>query len=176
MRNKENNKTLSNHEFFNSLYEIREFSTFFRSLMLELKFQAYRFESCLQGPEEMHSDFRFSIIDSPELITKAEPDVFPAINEENGAQYKIFPNLGGDALLISPTSLGGSKSYASLVDFVKFAPEEQFFSLMQVLGSTALEKMKHANFYFSTAGAGVAWLHFRFDESPKYFRNRNLLG
>jgi hypothetical protein len=79
----------------------------------------------------MHSDFRFSIIDAPELITKAEPHVFPAINEDDGVQYKIFPNLGGDALLLSPTSLGGSRSYPSLVDFVKTAPDGQFLSLMQ---------------------------------------------
>jgi len=144
--------------------------------MLGVGYPAYRWEACLQGPEEMHCDFRFSIIDAPELITKAESGVFPGIDDESGAQFKIFPNLSGDALLVSPTSLGGSKSYASLVDFVKSAPEGQFLSLMQALGSTALEKMKQGKFYFSTAGAGVAWLHFRFDRTPKYFRNRNLLS
>jgi hypothetical protein len=175
IRNATDGKILTNHDFFGYLHKSSEFVSFLRNMMLDIDYRAYRWETRPQGPQEMDADFRFSILDSPELIQKAEPDVFPDIHKNDGAHFRTFPNLGGDALLVSPTSLGGSKSYASLVDFVKSAPDEQFSSLMQALGSTALGRMTERNFYFSTAGAGVAWLHFRFDKTPKYFRNRNLL-
>ena len=98
-----------------------------------------------------------------------------------------FFNLGGDAELVAPadwTQGEGSPPpacYGHLAGFVRGATAAQIDGLWRLLGS-ALEKrllsesdddaepaQQHRPVWLSTAGTGVAWLHFRLDSRPKYY-------
>lgn len=108
----------------------------------------------------------------------------------------IFANLGGDATLVSPIDWSSSSSstsmsscYGHLANFVRGAPDDQITKLWRLVAETLKEKLlvevvattrtataaagqkqqQQQPLWFSTAGDGVAWLHFRFDSRPKYY-------
>ena len=109
----------------------------------------------------------------------------------------VFTNLGGDATLVAPkdwsssshSSLSSSSSsssssslcYGHLANFVRGASDEQIVRLWRKVAETLKEKLLPTTttpssssstkqpIWFSTAGTGIAWLHFRFDSRPKYY-------
>lgn len=93
----------------------------------------------------------------------------------------MFSSLGGDALLIAPCPGGESSAYAHLGAFVRHAPTERIDSLWQAVGEQLQQRLGHRPVWLNTAGGGVAWLHVRLDDTPKYyayapFRNPRRLG
>lgn len=95
-----------------------------------------------------------------------------------------FANLGGDAMLIAPTDWSSSSHvsscYGHLANFVRGAPEEQAIGLWRTVAETLTEQLispklkndengRKQPLWLSTAGHGVAWLHFRLDSRPKYY-------
>ena len=89
---------------------------------------------------------------------------------------RAFPNLGGDATLVAPCAakLVPSEVYRSLAHFVRGAPTAQTERLWIELG-VALQARLSAEpsrpAWVSTEGSGVAWVHVRLDERPKYFHH-----
>ena len=95
----------------------------------------------------------------------------------------VFKNLGGDAILVAPNNWSSSSksekpsstSYcAHLANFIREASEEQIIQLWRLVAETLQERLllETSNtmpIWFSTAGTGVAWLHFRLDNRPKYY-------
>ena len=102
----------------------------------------------------------------------------------------VFQNLGGDAILIAPTdwkespSSSSSSCYGHLANFVRGASDEQNVQLWQIVAETLSDRLLGSSssssattmtaassepVWFSTAGTGVAWLHFRLDSRPKYY-------
>ena len=103
----------------------------------------------------------------------------------------VFANLGGDATLVAPRDWSPesspsmfSSSYGHLANFVRGAPEQQVLKLWNTVGESLREKLLPSTpapssvetkteaskpLWFSTAGDGVAWLHFRLDSRPKYY-------
>lgn len=90
-----------------------------------------------------------------------------------------FPNLGGDGILVAPKPPDVNENiplrvYSHLAAFVREAPEADLTELWRVVGETYLEVLSNRKetkpVWFSTAGTGVAWLHFRFDDRPKYYK------
>mmetsp|Transcript_25175 Transcript_25175/g.35468 ORF Transcript_25175/g.35468 Transcript_25175/m.35468 type:complete len:274 (+) Transcript_25175:351-1172(+) len=87
-----------------------------------------------------------------------------------------FVNLGGDAMLVSPKLLHDQDKnrYGHLTAFLRNAPIAQIASLWKLVAETYLKQLsltqQQQMIWFSTAGGGVAWLHFRFDKRPKYYR------
>lgn len=86
----------------------------------------------------------------------------------------VFANLGGDAMLVSPKNLGnGDKDrYGHIAAFLRKAPTEQIQSVWKTVIRTYREQLLARSpepVWFSAAGGGVAWLHFRFDKRPKYY-------
>ena len=79
-----------------------------------------------------------------------------------GARYAL--DLG------APPCPGVSPAcYAHLAAFVRGAPEWQQQSLWRRVGEAAAARVGVKPVWLSTAGAGVAWVHVRLDDRPKYY-------
>jgi hypothetical protein len=84
----------------------------------------------------------------------------------------VFPNLGGDALLIAPKRIGDADCYGHFAAFLRGAPREQQHALLRCLSLEIERRLATARdrFWVSTSGLGVPWVHVRLDERPKYFQ------
>lgn len=146
-------------------------------------FQAFRFET--KGTTEGNIQsvhFEFAIVNDDSLYrfaNDADPytfaDKFAAGSCPNDPHACVFTNLGGDATLVSPKNAGnnGDKDrYGHIAAFLRKAPTEQIQSVWMTVVTTyrgQLRARSPAPVWFSTAGGGVSWLHFRFDKRPKYY-------
>ena len=85
----------------------------------------------------------------------------------------VFANLGGDATLVIPKNDGGDKNrYGHLAAFLRRAPVQQVAAVWKTAAETYGKQPTESSqaIWFSTAGGGVRWLHFRLDQRPKYYR------
>ena len=116
----------------------------------------------------------FVLLDAPTLARLApEPEPFASHFAECPKEGVVsFPNLGGDAMLVVPCPRPESDAYTHLASFLRAAPPNQVRALWRITAETALERVSETPFWLSTAGVGVAWLHVRFDDRPKYYRYR----
>src|SRR5699024_11651652 len=82
-----------------------------------------------------------------------------------------FPNLGGDALMVVPSQQARARAsvYTHFAAFLRGAPREQQRALWREVAAAMSERLSDRPVWLSTAGAGVAWLHVRLDEQPKYY-------
>ena len=86
----------------------------------------------------------------------------------------VVPNLARTAQLVVPRGLAArSDLYAHLAAFVRGAPASQVHQLWQCVASTARRALSTRPLWISTAGAGVAWLHVRIENTPKYYSYRS---
>mmetsp|Transcript_77671 Transcript_77671/g.116806 ORF Transcript_77671/g.116806 Transcript_77671/m.116806 type:complete len:345 (+) Transcript_77671:46-1080(+) len=92
----------------------------------------------------------------------------------------VFDNLSGSATLVAPMPGTDLTAYGHVAAFCNKAPAAQVHQtwrrvgqefVQQLKASTTTKKQKRT-VWFSTAGTGVAWLHFRFDDRPKYYHYR----
>jgi hypothetical protein len=143
------------------------------------------------------SQFEFALVDMPALdafVNRSGPDrdAFGEHFESSSSSSSCgrmtsvcaFPNLGGDATLVSPVPLGDASNdvtYSHLARFVGGAPEGQILEFWNVASSTYLDVLRRkdtedegrddgvSGTWLSTNGMGVAWLHLRIDDRPKYY-------
>ena len=68
--------------------------------------------------------------------------------------------------------LGYPEAYTHLAVFCRNAPATQVDGLWKLLASEFLVRLEstEAAVWLSTSGLGVSWLHFRLDNSPKYYQ------
>lgn len=107
-----------------------------------------------------------------------------------------FPNLGGDAWLVAPRAWPpvpltaataqastDTERYGHLAAFVRGASPVQVAQVWRTAAETLGGQLLWGGggrprqpadqpLWFSTAGTGVAWLHFRLDSRPKYYLYR----
>ena len=94
------------------------------------------------------------------------------LQEESLESVVQFANLGGDAQLIVPTPRRDSlANYSHIAAFTRSAPMEQQCALWRQVGRGMQERVGEKPIWLNTAGGGVAWLHIRLDDSPKYYRH-----
>jgi len=87
-----------------------------------------------------------------------------------GKDILVFPNLGGDAMMIVPRLKTKISAYGHLAAFVREAPEAQRHLLWQKVGQTMSQHLDDGTpVWLNTAGGGVRWLHVRLDDRPKYY-------
>ncbi len=86
----------------------------------------------------------------------------------------VFPNLGGDALLIAPRRVSDADCYGHIAAFVRTAPDAQRHALFHLLARKTGEMLETTGnrFWISTSGLGVPWVHVRLDSFPKYYQYR----
>jgi hypothetical protein len=81
----------------------------------------------------------------------------------------VFPTLGGDAVRVVPCRAADPSAYGHLAAFARLAPEPQRHALWRAVGDAMARRVGAKPVWLSTAGAGVAWLHVRLDDRPKYY-------
>ena len=83
-----------------------------------------------------------------------------------------FTNLGSDALLVVPSAMAPEQAYVDLASFSRGAPRQQQLALWRAVGQAVEACSARGPFWLNTAGGGVAWLHVRLDDRPKYYAHQ----
>lgn len=128
--------------------------------------------------------FEFVLVHSRQLSTFCEingptPETFQEYLDEcsetkddNMITCCSFPNLGHTATLIAPKNLG---NYSHIGKFMNNASKEEIYQMWKKVTVEFLNELNRdpsKSLWLSTSGLGVSWLHFRIDETPKYYTYR----
>jgi hypothetical protein len=150
-----------------------DFRRFFAGLLNDAPYRAFRWETPPITAADLDRQFEFAILDSPELPDLPDPHSFEEhfANADPDEGVVSFENLGRDAILIVPCPRATMPAYAHLAAFVRTAPVDQQHALWKVVGEAMELRLGAKPVWLSTAGAGVAWLHIRLDDRPKYYRH-----
>src|SRR5262249_52829864 len=109
------------------------------------------------------------LLESPELVRPSDSGAFAEHFAEGVDSVAVFPNIGGDAIMIVPCPIAEASAYGHLAAFVRAAPESQRHALWQSVAKAMGQRISPKPVWLSTAGAGVSWLHVRLDDRPKYY-------
>jgi hypothetical protein len=146
------------------------FRSFFIGLLADAPFAAYRWETPPTTAATANRPFEFVLLDSPCLARNPEIDAFGEhFRSAPPGGVVEFPNLGKDAIMVVPCPGGAISAYGHLGAFVRQAPEAQQHTLWAQVGATMQRRLSAKPVWLSTAGAGIAWLHVRLDDRPKYY-------
>jgi hypothetical protein len=165
---------LSFRQFFDLLDSSEDFADWYSDTIAAFETAAFYWELPPLSSSTFDDDAEFVLIDAPSLARlPPEPTPFASQFEScPGQDVVVFPNLGGDAILVVPCPLGPAATYPHLAAFLRLAAKAQIRALWRVTAETLLHRIGEAPIWLSTAGIGVAWLHLRLDSRPKYYRHR----
>jgi Family of unknown function (DUF6940) len=145
------------------------FRSLFNGLLADAPFAAFRWETPAVTAATLARPFEFVLLDSPGLARRPEPEAFADHFAGAADGVAVFGNLGGDATLVVPCPVAEPAAYGHLAAFARLAPEAQRDALWRAVGGAMAHRVGAAPVWLSTAGAGVAWLHVRLDDRPKYY-------
>lgn len=158
------------------LRDDKTFRTFLIETLAAAPYPAFRWETPGVRAGTASKPFEFVVINAPELSHRSDRQAFAehfAETETDAeAEAVSFKNLGRDAVLVVPTPLGELQSYGHLAPFIRSAPTSQQHELWRLVGREMSKRVSDQPVWLSTAGAGVAWLHVRLDDRPKYYGYR----
>ena len=170
------NRSLTYGEVIQLWRDDEEFRAYFAEILREAPFQAYRWETPPMTSGTLERAFEFVLIDCPSLSRSVDRSSFQDFFSTAGPDSMAiaFENLGRDATLVVPCPPTDSKSasldhFAHLASFMRKADNVQVDAFWQLVGQTMSEKVNDQPIWLSTAGMGVAWLHVRLDQRPKYY-------
>ncbi|HUE74368.1 MAG TPA: hypothetical protein VMP01_26030 [Pirellulaceae bacterium] len=148
-----------------------EFRSLFLNVLADAPYEAFRWETPPMTKATAQRPFEFVLLDSPGLAREPEPIAFAAQFRaaKPGEPAIEFPNLGNDAILVVPCPLAEHPAYGHLAAFTRMAPAAQQHALWSLVGQAMQRRLSAKPVWLSTAGAGVAWLHVRLDDRPKYY-------
>ncbi len=146
-----------------------EFALAFSKLLAGQPHAAFRWECPPLTPSSLDQEVEFVItgdggLDRPENIA-------PFARELGDAPVATFTNLGGDSTLVVPNRIDNDANHTHIASFVGTAPERQQVLLWSAVSVAVSELLSTRPIWLSTAGGGVAWLHVRIDQRPKYYRH-----
>ena len=147
------------------------FRSLFLKLLADAPYEAFRWETPSMTKATAQRSFEFVLLDSPGLAREPEPIAFAAqfLAAKPGEPAIEFPNLGNDAILVVPCPLAEHPAYGHLAAFTRTAPTAQQHDFWSLVGHAMQRRLSAKPVWLSTAGAGVAWLHVRLDDRPKYY-------
>lgn len=147
------------------------FTRYFSAILKNSPFDAYFWETPPVNTGTLNRAFEFVEVEGCmlERMPTNRQAFSEYFNETKNNSVISFANLGGDAQLVVPCPLNAESEYPHLAEFLRNAPEEQIETLWKAVGVEAEKIISDKNIWISTAGAGVAWLHVRFDVFPKYY-------
>jgi hypothetical protein len=146
------------------------FRSLFNAQLARAPYRAFRWEAPPVTDTTTTRSFEFVLLGSPGLARRPDPEAFA--EHFGGAPESgvvVFPNVGGDAILVVPCPVALPSAYGHLAAFVREAPEPQRHALWQSVGEAMERRVSSKPVWLSTAGAGVSWLHVRLDDRPKYY-------
>jgi hypothetical protein len=134
-------------------------------------FDAYAWECPPVTAATASRPFECVFVASPELARMpADPGDF-ADHFRPACEVATFANLGGDAVLVAPCPEGEGADFAHLARFTATATPARQHALWEAVGRAMQARIGERPVWLSTAGLGVAWLHVRLDDRPKYYRH-----
>jgi hypothetical protein len=147
----------------------------FMGVLAEAPFDAFFFETPAVSRDTLDRAFEFVLIDCPSLAGVApEPWIFEEHfgSDQDTDGVATFPNIGADALLVTPYPARPPRNYAHLAAFTRQAPREQQLALWHAVGEAARQWFRGRDpVWISTSGLEVFWLHVRLDSHPKYYNH-----
>jgi hypothetical protein len=146
------------------------FRTFFIDLLVDSSFSAFRWETPPITAATANQPFEFVLLDSPDLASDPDSAAFDEhFNTMAPGGVVEFPNLGRDAIMVVPCPDDPPSDYGHLAAFLRHSRESQQHSLWESVGAAMQRRLGPKPVWLSTAGGGVAWLHVRLDDRPKYY-------
>jgi hypothetical protein len=136
--------------------------------LARVPYRGFKWETPAVTRETINRPFECVVLDSPYLADEVDPHSFAEHFVEDELVV-TFPSLGRDAILIAPCPRAPHTTYGHLAAFVRSAPPEQQHALWQRVGVEMAARTGERPVWLSTAGGGVAWLHVRLDDRPKYY-------
>lgn len=147
------------------------FRAFWCTCLRDLEFGACCWECPPVTRGTASCDFECVFVSSPSLARmQQDPQAF-AEHFRQHVNVVAFGNLGGDALLVAPCPGGQRADFSHLASFTATATAPQQDSLWHAVGQAMEKRLGTRPVWLSTAGLGVAWLHVRLDDRPKYYRH-----
>ena len=157
--------------FFDLLATSVEFADWYTETLAAFESEAFYWELPPLTHATVSAPTEFVLIEAP-VLARIPPERAPFASyfeRAAGEDVIVFPNLGGDAVLVVPCPQGPDEHYPHLAAFLRSARKEQ----VRALWSRTAQQMQRSNgdrpVWLSTAGGGVAWLHMRLDSRPKYY-------
>ena len=165
------NAPLSYRDFVDLMQSDDEFATWYSALLADSSLDAFYWELPPLTRQNFGQSAEFVLIDAPLLAAKPpEPAPFQEhFDVASDDDVLVFPNLGGDALLVVPRPVGAHDAYAHLGAFLRQGPPPQIRALWRLTAEIVYQNVTSTPRWLSTAGLGVAWLHLRLDTRPKYY-------
>lgn len=146
------------------------FRSWFAGLLESAPFKAFRWETPAITEATAGRPFECVVLDAPGLVRKPNGKPFAEHFQANkNAVIVEFPSLGRDAILVVPCPRGPHSAYVHIGAFLREAPAEQVDALWRAVGAAMERRLGDRPVWLSTAGGGVAWLHVRLDDRPKYY-------
>jgi hypothetical protein len=135
---------------------------------------AFRWETPPISETNLDRPFEFVLTNDPHLDTRPEPRVFASYFAGRNANATVLaiPNLSKTATLVVPRQLDEAATYTHFARFLRGAPSHQAHALWRCVAETAQHQLSAVPQWISTAGGGVAWLHVRIENEPKYYSYR----
>jgi hypothetical protein len=162
-------------EFLTALAASSEARAALTRALAEVPFAAFAWECRGVSSVDLDAPMDMVAIEIPRLATSvADPAPFrDHLAQGSGSPHAVrFENLGRDAELVVPRNVGPDEAYAHLARFVREAPAEQTNGFWRDVAEAVRARLEGGRrVWLSTAGLGVAWLHVRLDDSPKYYRH-----
>lgn len=146
-----------------------DFCAWFDEVLARAPFSAFRWETPPVTSRTSGRPFEFVLVDSPELQCEPDAEPFEEYFAAHTSDVLTFANLGGDAMLVVPRPLAHASAYGHIAAFVRHAPRAQRLELWAAVGDAMSHRLGPKPVWLSTAGGGVAWLHVRLDDRPKYY-------
>ncbi|MDJ0616222.1 MAG: hypothetical protein QNJ63_05610 [Calothrix sp. MO_192.B10] len=167
----QNKQPLCYADVLNLWQRDEDFRCFFISLLSDVSFSAYRWETPPITNDTAKCQFEFVILNCPGIArtpdSKTYANYFTTSDLDDG--IVVFENLGKDAVLVVPSPRGSESAYGHLATFIRHAPDSQKHTLWRIVGQTMEKQISDRPIWLSTAGGGVSWLHVRLDSRPKYY-------
>lgn len=150
------------------------FREFLTRLLAGSTHTAFRWETPPISLNNLGRPFEFVLSNDPHLETHPEPDVYSSYFTGSNADALVLaiPNLGRTATLIVPRQVGEAETYTHFARFLRGASSDQVHALWRCVANTAQNRLSPVPQWISTAGGGVAWLHVRIENEPKYYSYR----
>jgi hypothetical protein len=167
----ENGSAMPFRRFFELLQTNEGFADWYSAELAAFDAEAFYWELPPVTTAALDKDTEFVLIEAPSLARFA-PERAPFDEHFRRAPDEdviVFPNLGGDAVMVVPCPRGPDEHYPHLAAFLRGADKRQVRALWQITAQQMLRSIGERPVWLSTAGGGVAWLHIRLDSRPKYY-------
>jgi hypothetical protein len=146
----------------------------FVEALAAIEFDAFVWETPPVTRNTLRRRFEFTVTTCPALVRPPDPSPFrDRFAGATGEAVVRFTNLGGDADLVVPTPgpPGERMDGSHLAAFARSAPLWRQRALWRAVAQAMAARVSARPVWLSTSGLGVAWLHVRLDERPKYYEH-----